>query len=587
MLGVPGELAASVEEAMDAAGTAASAGGPFTTRRSADLDAGEEFPELECAVLDAVGLPRGYVPAGLGGVPGGLPEVWAALTAVARRDLTVAVAHGKTYLGAVSTWVAGGPHQREAMARLLLDEHAVVSWGLTEPGIGSDLLAGEMTAVPAPGGRWRLSGSKWPINNATRGRLICVLARTDPAGGPRGFSVFLVDKAALPEGGWEPLPKERTHGIRGADISGLRLCDAVVPADALIGALGEGLEIVLRSLQLTRTLCTALSVGAGQHALRLAADFAAGRQLYGTELARLPLARRVLGRSAASLALAEAAALVGTRCAHGLTGEMSVVSAAVKAGVPWIVQQSIDDLAELMGARGFLTDAHADGMFQKLERDHRIVAIFDGSTAVNRAQLISQFRLLARHIRSGTYDAAGLAAVVGTPAPQGSDNAGIRSGADGAARPAVGGAEPLPEVDTAALRLASVRGCSVVQAVPDAAARVAASTARGEVPARAAELAALLVEQVMALAETMAELPPSPGNAPAAAFAAARRFELCFAGVSALHLLGAPGGTERAVILSAALERCLELLVPGHRPPPDAYEPLVAAALGYRLEGVS
>ncbi|MGQ4331736.1 acyl-CoA dehydrogenase family protein, partial [Streptomyces hayashii] len=274
-VGVPAALA----EAMD---TAAAAGGPFSGRRTAELDATEAFPDQECALLDAAGLPSAYVPTRLGGSPGGLPDLVDALREVAARDLTTAVAHGKTFLGSLSVWVAGTEEQQRALAALVLDEHTVVAWGLTEPGIGSDLLAAELTAVPTPDGGWRLSGEKWPINNATRGRLVCVLARTGPQGGPRGFSLFLVDKSTLPYGAWQPLPKEATHGIRCADISGIRLNDAPVPADALIGGIGDGLGIVLNALQLTRTACVALSLGAGEHALRLAAEFAAERALYGT-----------------------------------------------------------------------------------------------------------------------------------------------------------------------------------------------------------------------------------------------------------------------------------------------------------------
>ena len=57
------------------------------------------------------------------------------------------------------------------------------------------------------GATWRLDGEKWLINNATRGQLMCVLARTDPAGGPRGFSLFLVDKRELADGSFRCLPK--------------------------------------------------------------------------------------------------------------------------------------------------------------------------------------------------------------------------------------------------------------------------------------------------------------------------------------------------------------------------------------------
>ncbi|MEO3842412.1 MULTISPECIES: acyl-CoA dehydrogenase [unclassified Streptomyces] len=539
--GLPGRL----ERAMEAA-----ADGPFHPAAIARLDDREEFPTEAAAVLDACGIARAYVPAGLGGAPGGLPELIAALRTVARRDVTVAVAHGKTFLGSVPTWVAGRDGQRRVLAARVLDG-AVVSWGLTEPGHGSDLLAGELTAEPAPDGGWRLDGAKWPVNNATRGRFVSVLARTAPAGGPRGFSLFLVDKEVLAPGSWRPLPKEPTHGIRGADISGVRFEGAYVPEDALTGRVGEGLDVVLRSLQLTRTVCTSLSLGAGEHALRLAHAFAAGRALYGTTLLRLPLARRVLGRAAASLVLADAASLLAARSVHCLTGEMSVVSAVVKAGVPDIVQLAVDDLAELLGARGFLTGHHEHGRFQKLERDHRVVAVFDGSTAVNRSALIGQFPVLARRIASGEHDGAGLASAVS--------------------------AGPVPPLDFGALRLVSRTGCSVVQALPAVAGRIAALAAAGTLPGRVRDLAGALAEETAAVADAMAALRPAGRDAPPEAFGAARRYERCYAGAAAAHLLLAdPGDPRRATLLTAALERALELLRPGHEAPQEAYEPAVA-----------
>ncbi|WP_261800615.1 acyl-CoA dehydrogenase family protein [Streptomyces sp. PBH53] len=540
--GLPGAL----DTAIDAA---AAPGGPFHPATVARLDAREEFPAEACAVLDGCGTARAYVPAELGGASGGLPELVAALRTVARRDVTVAVAHGKTFLGSVPTWVAGTDEQRRTLARRVL-AGAVVSWGLTEPGHGSDLLAGELTAAPTADGGWRLDGAKWPINNATRGDLISVLARTAPEGGPRGFSQLLVDKHVLAPGTFSPLPKEPTHGIRGADISGIRFTGAKTPADALTGRPGDGLDIVLRSLQLTRTVCTSLSLGAGEHALRLAHAFAAGRAMYGTTLLRLPLARRVLGRAAASLALADAASLVAARAAHHLPGEMSVMSAVVKAGVPEIVQLAVDDLAELLGARGFLTEHHAHGAFQKLERDHRIVAVFDGSTAVNRASLINQFPVLARLHRKGAYDAEGLAATVT--------------------------AQPVPPVDAGALRLFSRTGCSVVQALPAAAERLAALAATGALPRRVPELAAALAAEAAAVADAMAAPRPAGRGTPPEAFEAARRYERCFAGAAAAHLLLAdPGDQPRTGSLTAALERALELLRPGHEAPEEAYEPML------------
>ncbi|OON82594.1 acyl-CoA dehydrogenase family protein [Streptomyces tsukubensis] len=548
LLGWPAGLPEVLDAAMD---TAAASAGLFGPARSAELDAGEEFPTAECEVLDRCGIARAYVPAELGGLPGGLPELLQSLRTVARRDVTVAVAHGKTFLGSVSTWVAGSDEQRRALARLVVEEDAVVAWGLTEPERGSDLLAGRLTAVAEEDGGWRLDGVKWPINNATRGRLVSVLARTSPQGGTRGFSLFLVDKSRLGTDGWQPLPKEPTHGIRGADISGIRFDDVAVAPEALTGRVGDGLETVLRALQLTRTVCTSLSLGAGEHAFRLARDFAAERVMYGTHLIELPLARRVLGRAGAALVLADAASLMAVRSAHCLTGEMSVVSALAKAGVPDIVQQTIDELAEFLGARGFLRTHHAHGMFQKLERDHRIVAIFDGSTAVNRSALIAQFLVLERMARSGRHDEEGLAAARDTAT--------------------------LPTLDTAALRLLSRTGCSVVQGLPATARRLGELTATGALPARAHELADALADEIASVARAMAGRRPVGQGVPAEDFATARRYELCFAGASAAHLLlAAPGGGTRATHLMAALERALELLRPGHEAPPEAYDRLLA-----------
>ncbi|MER5769822.1 acyl-CoA dehydrogenase family protein [Streptomyces sp. NPDC001985] len=542
-------LPTALESAIAARFAEDGAEAPLAPARSARLDEREEFPDLECALLDALRVPRAYVPPELGGAGGGLPELVETLRTVARHDLTSAVAHGKTFLGAAPVWLSGGPAQAGGLARAVL-AGAVVCWGLTEPGRGSDLLAGELTATATDRGTWLLDGVKWPVNNATRSRFCTVLARTDPRGGPRGFTLFLVDKDTLGPGHHRHLPKEPTHGIRGADISGIALHRAEVGADTVVGAAGEGAETVLRALQLTRTVCCSLSVGAGEHALRLALDFARNRALYGTSLLRLPHARNTLATAAATLCLAEAATTVAARCAHALPGEQSVVSALAKAAVPELAQSVIDDCAEVLGARGFLTGLHAHGMFQKLERDHRIVSIFDGSTAVNRNALINQFPVLVRAQRTGRHDAAGLAAATDPRAE-------------------------LPGLDPARLRLMSRTGCSVVQGLAAATTRL---DGRRTAPERTVALARRLRTLTDDTTERMAAVRPSARELPAGAFALARAYETCFAGAAALHLwLAADPGTEGSLRLEAALARAVDLLTPGGEPAPAGlYEDLLA-----------
>ncbi|MFD9129391.1 acyl-CoA dehydrogenase family protein, partial [Kitasatospora sp. NPDC059571] len=229
------ELGARLDAALgDPADPATAAG----YREAVRADHAEEFPADACAALRHWGLADYYVPAEHGGALTSYDQLQQLIRTVARRDLTAAIGHGKTFLGTVCVWVGADP----ALARrvgALVRGGELVSLGLTERTHGSDLMAGEV-AADRDGDGYRLTGEKWLINNATRGRLLCLLARTAPEGGPRGFTVLLVDKEHLPGAAYRCLPKVRTHGIRGADISGIAYRDAPVGADAVVGAEGGG-----------------------------------------------------------------------------------------------------------------------------------------------------------------------------------------------------------------------------------------------------------------------------------------------------------------------------------------------------------
>ncbi|MEO3922635.1 acyl-CoA dehydrogenase family protein [Micromonosporaceae bacterium B7E4] len=472
------------------------------------LDAREEFPAEICAELDRLGLPRFYVPAEFGGELRSYEELLHAVRILARRDLTVAIGHGKTYLGAVSAWVGATPEQARRVGAEVL-AGSVISLALTEREHGSDLLAGEVSAVPTGAG-YRVDGEKWLINNASRGDLVCVLARTEPAGGTRGFSLLMVDKRRLAPGTFRCLPKERTHGVRGADISGIAFAGAEVPAEALVGTAGAGPEIVLKSVQLTRTMCAAMSLGLADQALRLVLDFATGHRLYDRPLVDLPHANRTLTEAYVDLLIGEATSVLTARGIHATPGELSVTSAVAKYLVPTMMDRTIPRLGQVLGARALLTEDHADGLFQKIERDHRIVGIFDGNTLVNLNTLVNQFPGLVRGYRRGVVD-PGLADTVEL-------------------------ARPLPDFDRSRLALLSRTGCSVVQQLPAAVAEVLELVDAGIAPPALAVQAETLAGLVDGLHERMAAYRPQPRQVPAEAFRMAGEYALAFAAAACLHL---------------------------------------------------
>ncbi|MFK4106439.1 acyl-CoA dehydrogenase family protein [Streptomyces sp. NPDC019531] len=525
-------------------------GGPFSPKELARLDTAEAFPAAACQALDEAGLTAYYVPARHGGKLTGFPQVVAMIRAVARHDLTVAIAHGKTFLGAVSVWVAGTPDVAEWLGRHIAGG-AAVCWGLTERGHGSDILAGELTAERVADG-WRLDGEKWLINNATRGRLACVLARTSPEGGPRGFSLFVVDKREAVAGEVRHLAKVKTLGIRGADISGLSLQGVVVPPTAVVGEPGQGAEIVLKALQLTRTSCAALSLGAGDHAIALAVRFLRERRLYGRSLAEMPLVRDELGRATARLLLAEAVTAVATRAIHVLPHEMSLLSAVCKAFVPTIVEEAIGQIRELLGARGYLTGVFAHGEFAKLERDHRIVAIFDGTTLVNRQMLISQFRRLGRG-----YGAVDVLAA---------DRLGALV------------AGPVPDFRRDHLMLMSPSGCALVLGVPGLLHRVR------ELGLGSPAFGAVLDAFEAACADVHAALAAhraGPGMPDADVFLLAERYEWCVAGAACLLVLSHFHDSRSRALTRVCLELVVERLVVDWH----ASDEVFAALATHALEG--
>ncbi|MEU5403426.1 acyl-CoA dehydrogenase family protein [Streptomyces sp. NPDC005963] len=532
----------------------------FSHARCLELDEREEFPTEICRALEDWGLPEYYIPVEHGGRLTDYETVLQVMRVIARRDLTVAVGHGKTYLGGVCVWVAGSTEQARALAA---DIRAAlpVSLALTERAHGSDLLAGDVLGEPDGSGGWSLSGEKWLINNATRGSLLSVLTRTSAEGGPRGFTVLLVDKRTLTAGAdYRCLDKIRTHGIRGADISGIVFDGAPVDAGAAVGAVGSGVETVLKALQLTRTMCASLSLGAADHALRIALDFAEGRELYGRRLVDLPQARHVLASAAADVLIGEALATVAARSVHTATDELSVVAAVTKYLVPTGTEAVIGDLTKVLGARAFLKGVHARGMFQKIDRDHRIVGLFDGNTLVNLNSLVNQFRSLTRGWVRRSGDTAGALAAFDL-------------------------STQLPALAPERLSLVARRGSGIMATLPESIARLEAEAERRPELKQAVASAVRLLAVVEQVHESMDAHRTVVTDVPPEAFEVARRYSLCLAGAACLGLwvnnhragvAGATGGLWRdAVWLRAALDRLLFRLGESAPGTSEAFAPLL------------
>ncbi|GGO20686.1 acyl-CoA dehydrogenase family protein [Micromonospora parathelypteridis] len=364
-------------------------GTPFSFEQIVEAEERDALPDGAVDVLRDWGFAEFLVPTALGGRLRSLDELLFVARTVSRRSLAFAVMYGSALLGANPVWLWGDEEQRGRLAKEIVGG-ALSAFAVSEADHGSDLLASSVAAEPVPGG-FVLTGQKWPVGNATRARFLTTCART----GPRSFSLLLVDKEELSRDSFREMPFVRTVGLRGHDLSGIEFEGSFIPAAAAIGNQGIAVVQVLKALQITRAAIPAMSLGTMDSALRLALTYSHERRLYGAPIADLPVIHDHLVRGHVDLLIAECVAVGAARALTVAPDRLSLWSSVAKYLVPVIGDETVLSMATVLGARSYLREGVAHGVFQKLQRDHAIAAIFEGTTHVNLHGIAGQMPFVA------------------------------------------------------------------------------------------------------------------------------------------------------------------------------------------------
>jgi alkylation response protein AidB-like acyl-CoA dehydrogenase len=386
------ELAETLEKAL---GDPCDPDSIMSFKSSIDLDERDAFPEKEIEWLYNWQLQHHYIPVSCGGKFTSFEEWLAFVRVLARRDQTAGIAFSTLFWSFI-TWMSGNDEQKKKLAGMVKEEHAAMCLGYSEKEHGSDLINGDLTATKVAGG-YILNGEKWPINRATISQISYILAKTDPAGGARCLSLFMVDKSQINSENYYNLPKILTHGIRGSDMSGIGFKNCFVPDSMLIGAEGAGLEIALKAFQITRALCSAFSHGAADTALRTTLKFAIERSLYDKTVFDMPQPRKVLTDAFLDILIGDCESISSARGFHVVPEQFSVWATVVKYFVTVKLEVMVNDVSAVLGSRFYFREEHDWGIFQKVLRDNSIISMFDGSTVVNLHALILQLRQLTKY----------------------------------------------------------------------------------------------------------------------------------------------------------------------------------------------
>jgi alkylation response protein AidB-like acyl-CoA dehydrogenase len=364
-------------------------------KKVVDIDEKEEFPHSEIEWLYNWKLQHYYVPAECGGEFTSFEEFLAFVRVLCRRDQTIGIAF-TTLFWSFITWMAGTDEQKQKLAQYIKNENGAMCLGYSEREHGSDLVGGDLTAKKVPGG-YILNGEKWPINRATISGISYILAKTDPEGGPKCLTLFMVDKRELNPDHYYNLPKILTHGIRASDMSGIGFKDCFVPDSMRIKEEGDGLEFALKGFQVTRTFCAAFSLGAGDTALRTTLNFAIKRVVYGKKVFDIPQPRKTLVDAFLDILICDCETIGAARGFHVIPEQFSVWASVTKYFVTTQIETMINSVYTVLGSRFYMREEHDWGIFQKVLRDNSIISMFDGSTVVNLHALMLQFRQLTKH----------------------------------------------------------------------------------------------------------------------------------------------------------------------------------------------
>ncbi len=171
----------------------------------------------------------------------------------------------------------GTPEQkRRYLPKLISGEH-VGALAMSESGAGSDVVSMRLKAEKK-GDRYVLNGTKFWITNGPCADTLVIYAKTDPAGGPRGITAFLVEKGFK---GFSTAQKLDKLGMRGSDTGELIFEDCEVPAENVLGEVGKGVNVLMSGLDYERAVLAAGPLGIMQAAMDVVVPYVHQRKQFG------------------------------------------------------------------------------------------------------------------------------------------------------------------------------------------------------------------------------------------------------------------------------------------------------------------
>lgn len=270
----------------------------------------------------------------------------------------------------------GNDDQRSRWVPDLASGRKLGAFGLTEANAGSDS-GGTRTTAVKDGDHWVLNGSKIFITNANYAGTFVVTAVTDREKGTRGgITSFVLERGM---DGFDIHKGDEKLGMRGSDWGELTFVDCRVPADQMLGQLGQGFPNFMKTLDGGRVGIGALSLGLAEGAYERSMAYSKEREAFGKPIAQQQAVAFMLADMAMNIEASRHLVLHAARLKQaGLP--YSKQAAMAKLFASEAAMKICYDAIQVHGGYGFTVEYHVERMW----RDAKLCTIGEGTSEIQR-----------------------------------------------------------------------------------------------------------------------------------------------------------------------------------------------------------
>ncbi|GGW76616.1 isovaleryl-CoA dehydrogenase [Alteromonas halophila] len=269
----------------------------------------------------------------------------------------------------------GSDAQREKYLPKLVSGEHIGALAMSEPNAGSDVVSMKLKAEKR-GDKYILNGNKMWITNGPDAHTFVIYAKTDPSGGSKGISAFIVERGTP---GFSQAQKLDKLGMRSSNTCELVFEDCEVPAENMMGSEGEGVKILMSGLDYERLVLSGGPLGIMQACMDAVVPYVHDRKQFGKAIGEFQLVQGKVADMYTQMNAARAYVYaVAKSCDRGETTRKDAAGAILYSAE--LATKMALDAIQLLGGNGYINE-YPTG---RLLRDAKLYEIGAGTSEIRR-----------------------------------------------------------------------------------------------------------------------------------------------------------------------------------------------------------